>query len=82
MLNMQDYSDLSTEELIIKQKSLRNWNKMFIFIAVILVGITLNYVDKETNDMYPFLILGSLFLVLDGGIKLKKSEAEIEKYKN
>ena len=82
MLNMQDYSDLSTEELIIKQKSLRNWNKMFIFIAVILVGITLNCVYKATNDMYPFLILGSLFLVLDGGIKLKKSEAEIEKYKN
>lgn len=82
MLDKKDFSNLSLEELVAKQKSLSNWQKIFIAIAVILVGMTLFSVYKKTKDMHPFLILGSLFFILNNGSKLKKVEAEIEKRKN
>jgi 4-amino-4-deoxy-L-arabinose transferase-like glycosyltransferase len=75
-------SNLSIEELVAKQKSLTNWQKIFISIAVVLVGMTLFAVYKKSNDMHPFLILVSLFLILDNGTKLKKVEAEINKRKD
>ncbi len=76
------YVNLSFEELEIKQKSLANWQKIFITIAVVLVCMTLYSVYMKTKDMHPFLILGSLFFILNNGSKLKKVEAEIEKRKN
>lgn len=73
--------NLSLEELVAKQKVLNNWQKIFIFIAVVLVGMTLLAVYKKSHEMHPFLILGSLFLILNNGTKLKKVEIEIEKRK-
>ena len=81
MFDKNDYTNLSQEELEAKQKSLSNWQKIFISIAVVLVGMTLYAVYKKSNDMHPFLILGSLFLILTNGSKLKKVEVEINKRK-
>ena len=81
MFDTKDYTNLSLEELAAKQKSLSNWQKIFISIAVVLVGMTLYSVYKKTNDMHPFLILGSLFLILNNGTRLKKVEVEINKRK-
>lgn len=81
MIEKNDYSNLSLEELVVKQKSLSNWQKIFIAIAVVLVGMTLYSVYMKTKDMHPFLILGALFFILNNGNKLKKVESEIEKQK-
>lgn len=81
MFKKKNYSNLSLEELLAKQKSLTNLQKIFVSIAVVLVGMTLFAVYKKSNDMHPFLILGSLFLILNNGTKLKKVEVEINKRK-
>ncbi len=81
MIEKNDYSNLSLEELVAKQKSLSNWQKIFIVIAVVLVGMTFYSIYMKTKDMHPFLILGALFFVLNNGSKLKKIESEIEKRK-
>jgi archaellum biogenesis protein FlaJ (TadC family) len=81
MLDKQDYSNLSLEELVVKQKTLSNWQKIFIAIAFILVGMTLFSVYMKTKNMHPFLILGSLFFILYNGTKLKKVEEEINNRK-
>ncbi len=81
MFEKKDYTNLSLEELLEKQKSLTNWQKIFISISVVLVGMTLFAVYKKSNDMHPFFILGSLFLILNNGAKLKKVELEINKRK-
>ncbi|MCF6129802.1 hypothetical protein L1S35_08955 [Flavobacterium sp. AS60] len=81
MFDKNEYASLSQEELVAKQKSLSNWQKIFISIAVVLVGMTLYAVYKKSDDMHPFLILISLFLILNNGSKLKKVEEEINKRK-
>jgi hypothetical protein len=81
MIEKNNYSNLSLEELVAKQKSLSNWQKIFIAAAFVLVGMTLYSVYMKTKNMHPFLILGSLFFILNNGSKLKKVEAEIEKRK-
>jgi hypothetical protein len=50
-------------------------------IAVVLFEITLYAVYEKSNDMYPFFLLGSSFLILNNGSKLKKVEVEINKRK-
>ncbi len=81
MFDTKDYTNLSLEELLEKKKSLSNWQKIFISIAVVLVGMTFYAIYKKSDDMHPFLILGSLFLILTNGSKLKKVEVEINKRK-
>lgn len=81
-MSQKEYSNLSSEELVAKQKTLTNWRKIFITIAVVLVGTTLYSVYKQSHDMHPFLILGSLFLILNNGTKLKKVEEEIKHRKS
>jgi uncharacterized membrane protein YozB (DUF420 family) len=81
MSGKKEYSDLSLEELELKQKSLSNWQKIFIAIAVVLVGMTLFAIYKKNYNMHPFLILGSLFLIFYNGTKLKKVLEEIQKRK-
>jgi hypothetical protein len=81
MLEKNDYSNLSLEELEAKQKSLSNWQKIFISIAVVSVGSVFYAIYMKTK-MHPFWILGALFFILNNGSKLKKVEAEIEKRKN
>ena len=81
-MNQNEYSNFSSEELVAKQKALSNWQKIFITIAVVLVGMTLYSVYKHSHDMHPFLILGSLFLTLINGTKLKKVNEEIKNRKS
>jgi hypothetical protein len=81
MSNTNDYSKLSTEELLTKQKSLANWQKIFIAFAVISTLMTLYAVYKDTVGKHAFFILGSLFLMIINSNKLKKVEEEINKRK-
>lgn len=81
MSEKENYSNLSLEELVAKQKLLAKWRNIFIGIAIVLVGITFYSIYKKNNDMHPFLILGSLFFILNNGSKLKKVELEISKRK-
>jgi uncharacterized membrane protein YozB (DUF420 family) len=82
MSDNKDYLNLSLEELIEKQKSITNWQKIFIGIAVVSVAMTLYAVYKDNIGKHAFFILGSLFLILNNGTKLKKVQLEIEKRKN
>ncbi len=81
MVDKNNYSNLSIEELEAKRQSLSNWQKIFISIAVFSVGSVLYAIYMKTK-LHPFLILGSLFFMLHNSGKLKKVEAEIEKRKN
>ena len=76
-----EYSNLSLEELLAKQKSLTNWKKIFASIAVISVLMTLYAVYKNNIGKHAFFILVSLFLTVNNGNKLKKVDAEISKHK-
>jgi hypothetical protein len=82
MIEKNDYSNLSLEELVAKQKSLSNWQKIVVSIAVVLVLSTFYSIYMKTKDMHPFLILGSLFLIANNGSKLKKVEEEIKNRKH
>jgi hypothetical protein len=81
MTESNELSNLSLEELVTKQKSLSNWQKIFIVAAVFSVGSVL-YAVYIKSKMHPWWILGSLFFILNNSGKLKKVEAEIEKRKN
>jgi hypothetical protein len=81
MIDKNDLSNLSLEELVAKQKSLSNVQKLFIVVEVLLVASTLYAIYKESKT-HPFLILGFLFLIANNGSKLKKVEAELEKRKS
>ncbi|WP_395052670.1 hypothetical protein [Flavobacterium sp.] len=80
MSDNKEYSKLSLEELIVKQKSLSNWQKIFIGLTVFSVASVLYAVYMKTK-MHPFWILGSLCLMLINGSKLKKVEEEIKNRK-
>lgn len=82
MIEKNEYSNLSLEYLVAKQKSLSNWQKIAVIITFVLVAMTLHSVYKKSHDMHPFLLLGSLFFMFYNSGKLKKVEAEIEKRKN
>ena len=82
MIEKNEYSNLSLEYLVAKQKSLSNWQKIAVIITFVLVAMTLYSVYKKSHDMHPFLLLGSLFFMFYNSGKLKKVEAEIEKRKN
>jgi hypothetical protein len=81
MIEKNDYSNLSLEELVAKQKSLSNWQKIFIALAVFSVA-SVFYAIYMKSKMHPFWILAALFFILNNGSKLKKVEAEIQKRKN
>jgi predicted permease len=81
MTDKIDYSNLSLEELVSKEKSLSYWQKIAVIIAFVLVGMTLYSIYKKTHDMHPFLILGCLFFMLYNSSKLKQVEEEIKKRK-
>lgn len=80
MSDNKEYSNLSIEELIVKQKSLSNWQKIFVFVCVFSVLMTLYSIYMKTK-MSPFWILGSLCLIFLNGSKLKKVEEEIKNRK-
>lgn len=80
MTDQKDFSNFSLEELVTKQKSLSNRQKIAVVVCV-LVGMTLYSVFIKSNDMHPFLLLGSLFFMFYNSGKLKKVEAEIETHK-
>ena len=80
MIEKNEFSSLSQEELIAKQKSLLNWRKIFIVVAVYSVASVL-YAVYMKSKMHPFFILGSLFLIVSNGSKLKKVEIEINNRK-
>jgi cell division protein YceG involved in septum cleavage len=81
MVEKNDYTNLSLEELVKKQKTISNWQKIFIVVVVFSV-LNVFYAIYMKTKMHPFLILGSLFFLINNGSKLKKVEAEIEKQKN
>lgn len=69
--------NLLVNELLLKKKSLQNRQKLFIIVAAILVLSTFYNIYTKTGSMHPFLILGSLFLLIYNGSELKKVEEEI-----
>ena len=81
MLDKQNYSHLSLEELVAKQKSLSSWQKIFIVAAFFSVGSVFYAIYMKTK-MHPFWVLGALFFVLNNGNKLKKIKDEILKRNN
>ena len=81
MSNTTTYSNLSLEELLAKQKSVSNWQKIVVGLTVISVAMTLYAVYKHTIGKHAFFILGSFFLMINNGSKLKKIDQEIEKRK-
>lgn len=82
MSNNKELKDLSLEELVVKQKSLTNWKKIFASIAVISVLMTLYAVYKDTISKHAFFILGSLMLIAMNSNRLKKVEEEIKNRKD
>jgi hypothetical protein len=82
MNDQKDFSDFTLEELIVKQKSLADRQKIAVVVICVLVGMTLYSVFIKSHDMHPFLLLGSLFFMFYNSSKLKKVELEIEKRKN
>ena len=80
MSDNKEFINLSLEELVVKQRSLINWKKIFTGIAVLSVLITLYSVYKDTIGKHAFFILGSLLLIAINSNRLKKVEAEIKKY--
>ena len=78
MLDKQNYSHISLEELVAKQKSLSNWQKIFIESTVFSVASVFYAIYMKTK-MHPFWILGALFFVINNGNKLKKIKDEILK---
>jgi hypothetical protein len=81
MVELNELSNLSLEELVAKQKSLTNWKKIGIAVAVFSVGSVFYAIYMKTK-MHPFWILGAMFFLVNNGSKLKKVETEIEKRKN
>ena len=79
MISNPDYSNLSTADLLAKQKSTATWQKIFVGSAAVLVLMTLYSIYKKTHNMHPFLILGSLVLILNNNSKLKKIQDELNK---
>ena len=69
--------NLLVNELLLKKKSLQNRQKLFIIVAAILVLSTFYNIYTKTGSLHPFLILGSLFLLIYNGSELKKVEEEI-----
>ncbi len=81
MSDNKEFINLSLEELVVKQRSLINWKKIFTGIAVLSVLITLYAVYKDTIGKHAFFILGSLLLIAINSNRLKKVEAEIKNRK-
>ena len=81
MIEKNDYSNLSLEELEAKRQSLLNWQKIFIVATVFSVA-SVFYAIYMKSKMHPFWILGAMLFLLNNGTKLKKVETEIEKRKN
>ncbi len=80
MFDKKEYSNLSLEELQLKQKSLSNWQKIFIVLTVLSV-LNVFYAIYMKSKMHPFWILGAMFFLLNTGSKLKKIEEEIKNRK-
>ena len=81
MLDKQNYSDLSLDELVAKQKSLAIWQKILVLATVFSVASVFYAIYMKTK-MHPFWILGALFFVVNNGNKLKKVKDEILKRNN
>ena len=73
-------SNLSLEELQLKRKSLANWQKIFVVLAVLSVA-NVFYAIYMKSKMHPWWILGALFFLTNNSFKLKKVEEEIKNRK-
>ena len=73
-------SNLSLEELQLKRKSLANWQKIFVVLAVLSVA-NVFYAIYMKSKMHPWWILGALFFLTNNSSKLKKVEEEIKNRK-
>ncbi|SFB08511.1 hypothetical protein SAMN05660845_1519 [Flavobacterium swingsii] len=83
MTDKKDYSNLSLEELVLKQTALTKRNKTFVIISVFSVVFTFFAIYKKSSGaMHVFLILGSMFFLANNSTELKKVQIEIEKRKN
>ena len=83
MFDKKDYTNLSLEELVLKQTVLTKRNKTFVIISVFSVVFTFFAIYKEISGaMHVFLILGSMFFLTNNSTELKKVQVEIEKRKN
>ena len=82
MSDNNKFLNLSLDELVVKQKSLLNWKKIFTVIAVLSVLMTLYAVYRDNIGKHAFFILGSLLLIAINSNRLKKVEAEIKNRKN
>lgn len=75
------FSNLSFEELIVKQITLFNWQKIFTVVALFSI-LNILYDVYKKNKIHPFLILGCLFFIINDSSNPKKEESEIENRKN
>jgi hypothetical protein len=83
MSDNKKYSNLSVEELVLKQTVLTKRNKIFVIISVFSVVFTLFAIYKKSSGaMHVFLILGSMFFLASNSTELKKVQLEIKKRKN
>ena len=81
MSDTNKFENLLINELLLKKKSLQNRQKLFVIVAVILVLNTFYNIYTKSGLMHPFLILGSLFLLVYNGSEIKKVEEELN-YRN
>ena len=80
MLEQNNYSNLSNEELIVEESKLKRNNKIalvvcFLAVANVLLGI---YLHQNRGVFTIFLILGALFFIVKYGNELKKLQTEIK----
>lgn len=81
MSDNKEFQDLSLDELVAKQKSLANWKRIFLWITVFSVLMTLYAIYKDNVGKHAFFILGSLMLIAINSSRLKKVEEEIKNRK-
>ena len=80
MLEQNNYSNLSKEELLAKETKLKRNQKFstiicFAAVANVLLGI---YLHQSRGVFSIFLILGALFFIVKYGSELKKVQEEIK----
>jgi small basic protein len=82
MPDNKEYSNLSIEELVVKQKSLPNRKNIYITIAMVLVLNTLFAIYKNNIGMFHSIsIIISLFFITYNSNELKKIDLEIKNRK-
>ncbi len=80
MLQNIDYSELTIDELKVKENDTKNRQKGYVALAIIAVGFTIfSIYEKNTGFIHTILPLISILLLSTNGTNLKKIQTEIIK---